>query len=107
MHKRLLLSTAIAMGMLISASAQADARYDNSMPWFEAGPSASRQDVRKDIDAQLGQAHAGGVPVASNLKALQSAQTASKKTREQVRQELEAAVEQGVLNQHDSVYPRS
>ncbi|MFK0380090.1 DUF4148 domain-containing protein [Pandoraea sp. NPDC090278] len=101
MHNRLLLSTVIGMGLLISSSVQATARYDNS-PMFESGPSTSRADV----EAQRNASHANGVPVASTLKALQSTQSTSRVTRAQVRQELEAALEQGQLNQPDSVYPR-
>ncbi|VVE34250.1 hypothetical protein PAQ31011_03831 [Pandoraea aquatica] len=102
MHKRLLLSTAIGMGLLITASVQASARYDNNLPMFESGPSTSRVDV----ETQRNALHANGVPVASTLKALQSTQSKSTVTRAQVRQELEAALEQGLLDQPDSVYPR-
>ncbi|AJC19833.1 DUF4148 domain-containing protein [Pandoraea pulmonicola] len=102
MQKRLLLSTAIALGVLFSASAQATARYDNNLPMFPGGPSGNRADVQ----AELNQAHAGGVPVASSLKALQATQSPSRKTREQVRKELEEAAAQGLLDQPDTVYPR-
>ncbi|AKM31050.1 hypothetical protein AB870_14375 [Pandoraea faecigallinarum] len=103
MQKRLLLSIAVGVGLVISASVQATARYDNNLPMFESGAAANRADIEK----QIRDAHASGVPVVSNLKALQSSQSPSRKTRAQVREELEAAAQQGLLNQHDTVYPRT
>ncbi|WP_176399191.1 DUF4148 domain-containing protein [Pandoraea sp. PE-S2T-3] len=104
MIKRILIISTLSASALLSMSVQATARYDNSVPPFAAdtGPAVARDDVAK----QLKDVHANGVPVPSNLKALQGTQSPSKMTREQVQKELEAAAEQGLLNQPDSVYPK-
>ncbi|WP_069344439.1 DUF4148 domain-containing protein [Pandoraea sp. ISTKB] len=106
MQKRLALYAAVGLMALMSTAARADHVYDDAKPFFAPAGDANRA-TPQTIQSDLNQAHAQGVPVPSNLKAIQSTQGASGKTRDEVYRELVEAQRLGLMNQPDSVYPRT